>query len=110
LSGSPGDMHVEDNEEFSISYRGEQVTEYELHTTVDQTALLLRSLNEFVQNPGMYSLTGYNCTSVAIICLNKAKFNIWIPPYCNFPSDLSKVLNSDKSKNIVKNKKIFTIK
>jgi hypothetical protein len=109
LKGSPGDMHIDDSKEFSETYRGDEVTEYELHTTVEQKGLLLGYLNEFVRDPGMYSLTGLNCTSVAIMCLQKAKVDIWIPIYGNFPSGLSKVLSADKSKPIVKNKTTFTV-
>lgn len=76
LSNSPGKMHINSIAEFNKAYRGQGVTAYTLNLTDKQYGALLGRLNGVANNPGYYSLDGNNCTSIAMLCLSEAGFNI----------------------------------
>jgi len=76
LFNSKGQMHINTESEFSDAYSGNAVTSFDVKISNSQAGDLLKILNTVAQSPGIYSLAGNNCTSVAINALIGAGVHI----------------------------------
>ncbi|TJY59718.1 DUF4105 domain-containing protein, partial [Sphingobacterium alkalisoli] len=69
LLSSKGDMKVKDLKGFVNSYQGEIITSYKINLTQKQLDAIETTLNDYIKDPGTYSLLGQNCTTVALSAL-----------------------------------------
>jgi len=128
LKNSPGEMHIDSENEFYQKYYGNTIVSYTIKMSDSQVKGLEKTLLGFAKNPGMYELTGLNCTSVAIQALAKNGVNIFTSPttYSRFdgeatiyklktgyyvsPDRLLKYLNNGLNNYSFYNRNEYTIK
>ncbi|MDP9957138.1 RHS repeat-associated protein [Epilithonimonas hungarica] len=70
-SDPPGRMHIDNAIEFSKNYQGQTIVSYDVKISSIDAKNLESYLLKVARDPGMYSLLGLNCTSVAIQALSK---------------------------------------
>lgn len=104
--GSPGSMHVDDEEEFKSTYPNEWVTEFELNVSQKQVQDLKKAIQETIDDPGRYSVFGSQCSSVAFGWLTKAGvyFNSYTSkakPIAN-PVTFARHMTPDSFENLLK--------
>jgi hypothetical protein len=120
LKHSPGEMHIQCTKEFTEHYRGNVVKEFVLNVSPKQLSDLRMALDAITASPGMYELTGNNCTSVAIYCLKQANINVTysygrnencypIPIYSRAPWHFQAYLESPCNSNLINSSKVYTI-
>lgn len=82
-------MHIDSELEFFINYYGNTIVSYDIKMSDSQVKSLEKHLLAVAKKAGMYSLTGLNCTSVAIQALTKNGINIFTPTttYNRFDGD-----------------------
>ncbi len=80
LKNSPGEMHIDNKADFSNHYRGDTIISYDVRVTHSEINKLEKYLLNVAKNPKTYSLTGLNCTSVAIQALTKSGISIYSSP------------------------------
>lgn len=66
---SKGDMRVKDLKGFVNSYQGKIITSCKISLTQKQLDAIETTLNDYIKDPGTYSLLGQNCTTVALNAL-----------------------------------------
>jgi RHS repeat-associated protein len=76
LTGSPGQMKVESRATFDAKYGSDGVTDFTLEVTASQASNIASNLEAKVANPGTYSLTGQQCTTVACNAITGAGVEI----------------------------------
>ena len=108
-------MHVNSINQFNRLYKGNSVTYFQLGLNDKQISDLKLALMGFTISPGTYSLTGFNCTSVAILSLNYAGISIYdshggiySAQYSN-PLTLGIALNSNYNNHLVNGIKTFQV-
>jgi RHS repeat-associated protein len=72
LMGSGGEMRVINAQDMPRKYKSDKVNMFNLKINDEQRTKLEANLNEYVKEPGNYSLTGNHCASVAIKCMKNA--------------------------------------
>lgn len=90
LKNSPGEMHIDSEQEFIQKYGGQKITSYDVNMSSRQANSLRNYLLNVAAHPGTYSLWGLNCTSVAIQALVKNGIDIFTDiRYNRFDGDVS---------------------
>jgi RHS repeat-associated protein len=94
LDHSPGEMHIHSSQKFIDEYEGQEVYIADINVESLNIRNLESSLKWVAANPGFYELTGSNCTSVAVQCLQKGGLYIQdflgrtLSGYSTYPSQL----------------------
>jgi hypothetical protein len=120
LFGGPGEMRIYDLATFNKKYNGQEVTEFFMNMNANQINSVLNSLDKWYRDPGQYSLTGNNCTSVALQCLFGAGIKIYYQtargpmemknPFGFAPADISHYLKDGINSHLIVNWVTYTVK
>jgi len=118
-----GEMRQNDNTSFNKQYAGSTITSYELKITKTQLNNVKRIIDNYIKDPGTYSLLGQTCTSVALGTLLGAHIPLHKPGSAignsgpdsitnslwYFPSGLADILKAACNSDIVSKSTTFTV-